>query len=174
MDSAYRNGITDANREEITDSLLMVLLVNRRNDILARGITPGTADYDAYVASVRGEIIANLSNDHFVLGIEGVNAQTNREVAQLDGRRAAVGPRYQAEAEEIIEAIVQDGQRRVNELLAQPGGRALVALEAALEVAHRPPERVADLREPRGPKDQHHDEHDDEDLVEAEPHVRGR
>ena len=131
LETAYRIGINDSNRESVLQSLVDIALVNRRTEILALGLTEGTPQWDSFVNQVRGDIEAHLSGPHFAVGIEGIRAETNQQVALLEGRAAAMLPRYQAEADRIIEVIVQNGQERVNNLLAQPGGRALVALEAA-------------------------------------------
>lgn len=131
LETAYRIGINDDNRAAVLQSLVDVALVNRRNEIGALGLQQGTPQWDEYVARVSDEIEAHLSSEHFAVGIEGIRAETNQQVAELEGRAAAMLPRYQAEADRIVEVIVQNGQERVNNLLAQPGGRALVALEAA-------------------------------------------
>jgi hypothetical protein len=131
LETAYRIGINDTNRESVLQSLVDIALVNRRTEILALGLNEGTPQWDTFVAQVRSDIEAHLSGPHFAVGIEGIRAETNQQVALLEGRAAAMLPRYQAQADQIIEIIVQDGQERVNNLLAQPGGRALVALEAA-------------------------------------------
>lgn len=131
LETAYRIGVNDDNRDAITSSLVEVALVNRRSEVLARGIERGTPQWEEFEAGVRADVVAHLASEHFSVGIEGIRAETNQRVAELQGRAEALLPRYRAEADQIIEIIVQDGQARVNNLLATPGGRALVALEAA-------------------------------------------
>jgi len=71
------------------------------------------------------------SAETYRLGIAGIEAETNRRVAEVEGRTSSLQERYQAEADRVIAEIEFDRDRRVNELLSRPGGRALVALEAA-------------------------------------------
>jgi hypothetical protein len=132
LDDGYLNGITAENREAFIDVLVEVHLVNEQDDARA---DPSNSEHQDFAATVRPQYTTQYTSGHYGFGIEGINAETAREVSAIQGRTFALRARYQAEADQVTEEIIQHGQAQVNRLLASPGGRSLVGLEAASNVS---------------------------------------
>jgi hypothetical protein len=126
LDRAYNVGYT------ITDLPYLV-------DAVAAGVElddPTTAEDESASrrAQIQTELEAHFNAEAYRLGIQGINANTERDAAEIEGTANALEARYQAQADLLIAEITYDRDRQINELLSSSGGRTLVALEAARNI----------------------------------------
>jgi regulator of protease activity HflC (stomatin/prohibitin superfamily) len=128
LDRVYAVGVS----EEGQASLVEAELAGRR---LMDDPATEVDETAGYGEQLSAELSMHYSGEDYGLGVEGINAATNRAVAELEGHANSLQARYDAEAERVIAEIEFERDRRINELLSSAGGRALVALEAASRVS---------------------------------------